>query len=148
MLLLNVGPRSDGTITEDETKVLQELGAWLQVNGKGIYDSVPWKWFGEGAVNASDGFFMDGAEKPFTATDFRFTYRGGCLYAFWLRPEGKTVDIRTLASKWVHDFGVESVSLLGSDAPVDYTRDEEGLHIRLAQVPATQFPLCFEIHLA
>ena len=148
MLLLNVGPRSDGTITEEETKVLQDLGAWLQVNGEGIYDTVPWKWFGEGSVNASDGFFMDGDEKPFTAADFRFTYHGGCLYAFWMRPQGNTVRIRTLASKWLHDFGIEAVSLLGSDTPVDYTRDEDGLHIRLLEAPTSELPLCFRIQLA
>ena len=148
MLLLNVGPRADGTITEEETRVLLDLGRWLQTNGEGIYNTVPWKWFGEGSVNASDGFFMDGDEKPFTSEDFRFTYGGGCLYAFWLRPDGAEVNIRTLASKWFHDFGVENVSVLGIDTPVDYVRDNDGLHIRLPEAIDADFPLCFKIQLA
>lgn len=148
MLLLNVGPRADGTITDEETQVLLDLGAWLQRNGEGIYDTIPWKWFGEGSVNASDGFFMDGEEKPFTAEDFRFTYAGGNVYAFWLRPAGRDVHIRTMASKWLHDFGVEAVSLLGAQQPVEYTRDNDGLHIHLPEEPDADFPLCFKIQLA
>jgi alpha-L-fucosidase len=148
MMLLNVGPKPDGTFTDEETAVLRDLGRWLKINGEGIYDTTPWKWFCEGKVNAEEGFFMDGEEKPFTAADFRFTYHGGCLYAFWLRPHGNIVCIRTLASKWLHDFGIEAVSLLGSDTPVDYTRDEDGLHIRLLEAPTSELPLCFRIQLA
>jgi hypothetical protein len=65
ILLLNVGPRADGTITEEETNVLLELGRWLKTNGEGIYGTVPWKTFGEGSVNAKEGFFMDGEEKGY-----------------------------------------------------------------------------------
>ncbi|MBL7969811.1 MAG: alpha-L-fucosidase [Prolixibacteraceae bacterium] len=36
-LLLNVGPKSDGTIETGEAKVFQEIGAWLKVNGQSIY---------------------------------------------------------------------------------------------------------------
>ena len=148
MLLLNVGPKPDGTMTDEETQVLLELGRWLQVNGEGIYDTVPWKWFGEGSVNAQDGFFMDGEEKPFTAQDFRFTYSGGCLYAFQLRPDGKTVHISTLASKKLHDFGIEQVSLLGREEPLTATRDAQGLHICLPEDISLDYPLCFKIQLA
>lgn len=148
MLLLNVGPRPDGTITDEETKVLLDLGAWLQINGEGIYDTVPWKWFSEGSVNAADGFFMDGEEKPFTSEDFRFTYSGGCLYAFWLRPEGRNIHIRTLSANGRYDFGVENVRLLGCETPLAATRDANGLHIQLPEALNTDFPLCFKIQLA
>jgi alpha-L-fucosidase len=36
-LLLNVGPKSDGTVEPAEAKVFQEIGAWLKVNGQSIY---------------------------------------------------------------------------------------------------------------
>ena len=148
MLLLNVGPRADGTITPEETKVLCDLGRWLQVNGEGIYDTVPWKWFGEGGVNAESGFFTDGEEKGFTAQDFRFTYSGGCLYAFQLRPDGKNVHIRTLSANGRYDFGIEDVRLLGSEADLTVQRDAGGLHIRLPEAVSTELPICFKIRLA
>lgn len=146
-MLLNIGPRADGTITAEETQVLLDLGAWLQRNGEGIYDTVPWKWFGEGSVNAEDGFFMDGEEKPFTPRDFRFTYSGGCIYAFWLRPAGRDVHIRTLSANGRYDFGIEQVWLLGRDAPVTATRDADGLHIRLPEEISSDLPVCFKLRL-
>jgi alpha-L-fucosidase len=36
-LLLNIGPKSDGTITDAETQVLLGTGKWLDVNGPAIY---------------------------------------------------------------------------------------------------------------
>lgn len=36
-LLLNIGPRADGTIPESQVWRLQELGRWLKINGEGIY---------------------------------------------------------------------------------------------------------------
>ncbi|MGN1140552.1 MAG: alpha-L-fucosidase [Oliverpabstia sp.] len=36
-LLLNIGPKADGTIPEEQVKRLLTLGQWLTVNGEGIY---------------------------------------------------------------------------------------------------------------
>lgn len=147
MLLLNVGPKPDGTFTEEETRVLAELGAWLKINGEGIYDTVPWRQFGEGSVNAESGFFMDGEEKAFTAKDFRFTYKAGCVYAFQMRPNGKDAEIKALAFHGMYDFCIEAVELLGSGKPVAYERTGECLRIPCSGI-SSDLPLCFKIHLA
>ena len=147
-MLLNVGPRPDGTITGAETQVLQDLGAWMAVNGEGIRESSPWKWFSEGSVNAQSGFFMDGDEKAFTAEDFRFTYKAGSIYAFQMRPDGRDVTIRSLAEKGMYDFVLDKVHLLGHSEPVIWSRTGEGLTIRLPENISTAFPLCFKITLA
>ena len=146
-MLLNVGPRADGTITEAETRVLKDLGAWMAVNGEGIHGASPWKWFSEGSVNAQSGFFMDGDEKAFTPEDFRFTYRGGCIYAFQMRPDGRDVTIRTLAEKGMYDFVLDRVELLGSEEKLIWKRDGEGLHIFLPEQVNTDFPLTFKIRM-
>ena len=39
-LLLNVGPRPDGTIPDQSAALLREMGAWLKVNGESIYGTV------------------------------------------------------------------------------------------------------------
>ena len=148
ILLLNVGPRSDGTFTTEETQVLMDLGNWLKINGEGIYDTVPWKWFGEGSVNAESGFFKDSEEKAYTSDDFRFTYRGGFLYAFQLRPDGNDVTIRSLAEKGMHDFVISDVELLGYEKKLKYQRKPEGLCIQMPGSINTDMPLCFKVHFA
>ena len=42
-LLLNIGPRPDGTIPDEEQEMLLEIGRWLQINGEGIYGTRPWR---------------------------------------------------------------------------------------------------------
>jgi alpha-L-fucosidase len=36
-LMLNVGPKADGTIPETSVKCLKEVGSWLKINGEAIY---------------------------------------------------------------------------------------------------------------
>ena len=42
-LLLNIGPKPDGSISEIQLDRLKALGRWLAVNGEGIYGSRPWQ---------------------------------------------------------------------------------------------------------
>lgn len=39
-LLLNLSPKADGTIPEEQQKILLEIGKWLEVNGEAIYERV------------------------------------------------------------------------------------------------------------
>ena len=145
-LLINIGPKSDGTITDEETEVLLTMGKWLEVNGDGIYGTTFWKQFGEGEVNAEDGFFKDNDEKQFTTEDFRFTFKDCSLYVFQMRPS-ETVRIKTLKKHNPHDYLVESVSLLGSDKEIEWDRNEDYLEIRLDKKPESDLPVCFKIEL-
>lgn len=143
-LLINIGPKADGTITDEETEVLLTMGEWLSINGEGIYGTTFWKQFGEGKVNAEEGFFKDGDEKKFTNKDFRFTYKDGCLYAFQMRPS-KTVKIKTLKKHLNHDYLIESVELLGSKEKISFTRDDKALTIKLKGEIKNDLPICFKI---
>lgn len=147
MLMLNVGPKADGTLAEEELQVLAEIGKWMEVNGEGIYGTTPWKRFGEGGVNNSAGFFQDSEEKAFTSRDFRFTYKGGCVYAFQMRPDGEDARINSFGRKGIHDFDVVSVELLGSGRQAAFERDENGLLIRVDPTDCQGLPLCFKIQI-
>lgn len=147
MLMLNVGPRSDGTITEEETAVLQGVGRWLQRNGEGIYGTTFWKTFGEGEVNSEAGFFKDSDEKQYTAGDFRFTYKEGYLYVFQMRPDGKDAVVRTLKKHIPHDYLINSIQLLSTGEMLDFQRTEEALTIKATDSFHSEEPLCFKIAL-
>lgn len=147
MMLLNIGPKADGKITDEEKNVLLEIGRWLDTNGEGIYETTFWKVFGEGEVNNEDGFFKDGEEKQFTQNDFRFTYKRGYLYAFQMRPKEKIIRIKSLAKKGIHDFMVGSISVLGEYEIEHYERTEYEMIIKLKENPRSDLPLCFKIEL-
>ena len=50
-LLLDIGPRSDGTIPTIMQERLLEMGAWLDVNGEAIYGTQPWRVHQEGELD-------------------------------------------------------------------------------------------------
>ena len=79
MLLLNVGPKADGSFTRQETKVLGEIGEWLRINGEGIYNTKPYKFYKEGENHVASGMFSEGKVK-YNKKDFRFTYNSGVIY--------------------------------------------------------------------
>ena len=145
-MLLNVGPKPDGTITKEETRVLQSLGDWLAVNGKGIYGTTPWRCYGEGKVRVKAGSFQDNKAKKYTPRDFRFTYKDGRIYAFQMLPgKNKTVRLRTFCTT-AQDLDIRRVTWLGV-GEVPFTRSAKHLELQLPKTPGTLLPLCFELEI-
>ena len=136
-LLLNIGPRSDGTIPEEVQQVLLDVGAWLNVNGEAIYGTRPWRIYGEGPTKVAAGSFHDTDTTRYTAEDFRFTTKGNVLYAIGLDwPTNGEAVIHALASTAGSEH-IQSVTLLGSDAKLQFDQRPDGLHVRMpAQGPA------------
>ena len=146
MLLLNVGPKPDGTITEEETKVLLETGEWLALNGEGIYDTVPWRFCQEGEHQPSAGVLNEEAV-AYDESDFRFTCKNNIAYAFQMKaPLGTEVLIRSFHRD---RYGpcVKSVKMLGKDVVSGFFADENGLHISLSESVSDDFPVCYKIEL-
>ncbi len=145
MLLLNIGPKPDGTFTAEETEVLSALGAWLRVNGEGIYGTVPYKFYKEGETAASSGMFSEG-DLRYTPQDFRFTYKNGVLYAFQMQP-GQTAEIKSLHTDRC-GVCVENVRVLGDNEVEHFSCGKDGLFVRLKNAPQGDLPLCLKITLA
>ena len=131
-LLLNVGPKSDGTIPEQARAILLEMGAWLKTNGEAIYGSRPWLLYGEGPTKVTNSA-KNSDQQQFTADDIRFTTHHGALYAIALGwPANGELRIRSLARGLPYLKGpVCGVEILGSDEPLSWRQEADGLHIEL-----------------
>jgi len=149
VLLLNVGPKPDGTITEEEKSVLRDIGKWLKVNGEAVYSSVPWRIFGEGPTEIPTGEFSDTNREPFTSQDIRFTTNNGNLYAFVLKsPEDGKVSIKSLGRKErLFLTQIRNISVLGSDSDVEFSVKDEALDIIIDKPINTEFPICLKLEL-
>jgi alpha-L-fucosidase len=134
VLLLDIGPRPDGSIPPEPQALLQGIGAWLKVNGDAIYGTRPcWALgFGEGTHNSGGGGFSDRAVQ-YNPHDFRFTQKGNLVYAIamdWPDADDHFL-IRAFTSRTVlASGGLASVKLLGAPAPLDWKLTDNGLWIR------------------
>ncbi|MDF9796470.1 alpha-L-fucosidase [Catalinimonas alkaloidigena] len=133
-LLLNVGPKADGTIPEDQQQVLLEIGKWLNTNGDAIYGTRPWKIYGEGPTEVATGHHTEGKNQELTANDFRFTTKNGKLYAIAMDwPENGELLITSLAEGAEHAEKVSGTKLLGSNDKLQWEQTEDGLMVRLPE---------------
>jgi alpha-L-fucosidase len=145
-LLLNIGPRSDGTIPDEVQQVLHEVGAWLKVNGEAIYGTRPWKMYGEGPTKVAAGSFHDTDTGKYTADDFRFTSKGDVLYAIELGwPSSGHAIIQSLGTVALPNQTVASVALLGSDSTLQFQQESDGLHIQLPAQAPSKYAFAFRI---
>jgi alpha-L-fucosidase len=131
-LLLNIGPRPDGTIPDEVRNTLLEIGFWLKQNGEAIYDTTPWTVYGEGPTKIQPGFGHDQDTKPYTAEDFRFTRKGNVLYAIQMAwPENGRAVIHALgAGHEGKGLQIRSVELVGG-AKVEWRQGDDAMEVVL-----------------
>lgn len=144
-LLLNVPPRADGTFDEETIRILKEMGKWNRINGEALFETRPWIRFGEGPVKRPEARLR---VSPFSAKDIRFTQSkdGSRIYVIAMDwPEENVLNIESLSEQEEALDQIRSVTLLGHDGNLEWTRDNEGLHITLPETKPCDYAYAFRI---
>ena len=140
-LMLNIPVRGNGTIDDDEVKVLQALAEWMAPNGEAIFGTRPFAVYGEGPTTTTTApasrFGGIADVRPYSARDIRYTSRADAVYAFVMDwPEDRQVVLTSLATgSSAFPKRIGKIELLGSGGPVTFTRAAGGLTVKL---PAEQ----------
>ena len=142
-LLLNIPIRADGTLDETATAILEDIGAWLRINGEAIYGTRPWYTFGEGPTHIPHKTI----ESPCTWKDIRYTVKGDYLYIFVLDWPGDKRDVvfGMLAPTNYRIGKVESVKLLGHQGPIQWEQAPDGLTVRFPREKPCNFAYALKV---
>jgi alpha-L-fucosidase len=119
-LLLNIGPRGDGSIPEPSVEVIEKVGRWLQQHGECIYDT--------------DAFNHDLMERlPEHNGDWcshgMITLKGKALYLLASNWPGRELVLAGLSAE------VDTVTLLGPDGGHACTFEQDDRRITVTGLP-------------
>ncbi|NIM18320.1 MAG: alpha-L-fucosidase [Candidatus Aminicenantes bacterium] len=107
--LLNVGPTPDGTIETEAYKRLEEIGQWMNINGRGIYATRQWQRYEEGN------------HIRFACSKDRET-----VYVFLLKWPGKEIRVKSIKAK-----KNSKIFMLGNDTSLKWIQQGEELVIQI-----------------
>lgn len=133
VLLLNISPKADGTIPEEQQNVLLQMGEWLEKYGEAIYTTMPWYTYGEGPTKEPEGGFKQHQEFlkiEYSDKDIRYTTKGNTIYALQLGwpSEKKNIVLQSFAKdKLKGNPKIKKISLLGSEEKIDWKWSDQGL---------------------
>jgi Alpha-L-fucosidase len=140
-LLLNISPKADGTIPQEQKDVLLAMGAWLKKYGEAVYSTRAWEKYGEGPtkMGAAHGVFTAPAEG--TASDVRFTRSkdNTTLYAILLGwdKNQKEVTLTSLSSNRIDLKNLKTLALINGEAgkylPLSFKQNDRGLIVNLPE---------------
>ena len=122
-LLLNVGPKSDGTLPEPALKRMKEIGDWMRINNEAIFSTRPYP--------------------PYKENNVCYTRRGDTLYAIYMPPEGQDSLPPMLSLPSIVAPEDAEILLLkkGAGIPVSWTSSDGGIVIEIPEA-AIESPPC------
>jgi len=147
-LLLSVPVRADGTIDDKEVGVLEGIAAWMDINKESIFDTRPWRIFGEGpAVDAANSVkkeeFNAGKVK-FSDKDVRYTKNGKVLYATSLGVPMGNVSLKSLG-KNKGNAKIKNIEVLGSKEKLSWKQYADSLVIIKPKIIPNNIAIVFKI---
>jgi alpha-L-fucosidase len=151
--ILNIPGKPDGTIDSKEIAVLDGVTSWMQINGEAIYETRPWKIYGEGPNSVKSGSFQGNSIRKLGPKDIRFTRNkaGNVIYALVLGWPQEAIVVPSLGSSAATQPGkVAKVELLGTGNTVNWTQNADGLRVELPKQyqPQVDYAAALKVTLA
>lgn len=147
-LLLNIPVRGDGSIDSKEVDILEGIAAWMDVNKESIFDTRPWKIYGEGpatdSVNPLDnGKFNEGKVK-LSEKDIRYNQKGNILYATVLGVPSSEITLKSLGKK-MDVAKIKKIEMLGSTEKLSWKQYSDSLVIEKPKTAPNNIAVVFKI---
>jgi alpha-L-fucosidase len=108
-MLLNLTQHGRGDLDAEVVRTAKDVGAWLKVNGEAVYSSRPFEVYGE--------------------TGLCYTRNKGNVYATLLDWRDAPITLKALHAGGATLGKVSKVELLGSDIPLTFVQDDQGLTV-------------------
>ena len=153
IVLLNVSPRADGVIPDEQRIVLKQIGEWLNVHGEAVYGTRPFIVHGYGTASANDGKHGgQSATVEYTAEDVRFTVSKDkkTLYFFFLgKPNtGERIKVRSLAKhRYPTNSPIKKITILGSGEEVQWELTTNDFYLTLPNVELNEIATVLKFEL-
>jgi alpha-L-fucosidase len=136
VFVLNIPGKPDGTIDSKEIAVLDKITEWMSVNSEAIYETRPWKIFGEGPTKVEAGAFKGTSVANLGVRDVRFTRTkdNRIIYAILLGLPSQETTIQALGLSSANSPGrIEKVEVLGGRQSPEWKQTQNGLTIKVSE---------------
>lgn len=153
VLLLNISPKADGTIPDDQKQLLLKMGEWLSKYGESVYGTRPWYTYGEGPTKEPDGHFKNREEFlkiKYSAKDVRFATKENVIYVTLLGWPGNNSEVLIKSfskDKWTNARNIKNVTMLGCNQVIKYSLTVDGLSIVAPSLPVDETAAVLKIEL-
>lgn len=136
VLMLNFGPKADGTVPKEYRDRLLSMGEWLKTYGEAIYATRPFS------------IYRDALDRREIKVRYTRNKANTVLYATAFDWPGETLTLKSLNTSQVGDLKIKSVHLLGVDQELQWKQDGEGLRIESLKQPNDSAAYSFRIEFA
>jgi len=167
-LVLNVELLPDGTVPPEHKIILDDIGAWVNLNQEAIYASKPWTIYGdnlnsflqldESELSATDlealkkqaksSHFNERTIKslPYGTDEVRFTTKGDRLFIFVLNPQEGSIELPSLGlnSKF-NPPQIRAIRMLGSDSEIQFIQDINKVVLNIPEKRPSKYTIVYEV---
>ncbi len=149
-LLLNIPVRGDGSIDDREVEVLKGIAKWMDVNKESIFDTRPWKVYGEGPTVESanpikEQGFNEGKTK-YSGKDIRYNQKGNVIYATVMGVPTEDICLKSFGIN-KGNTRIKSIEMLGSKEKLLWKQNTDALSISKPEACPNDMAVVFKISL-